>query len=742
MKQSLGSLAEGTIVPMLEHGSRVNYIVAKHNYQSGLNGTGHTMLVRAALLDQKYAWEKPGHSYRLPQYAKYEEESQLPDVLERYYQSAFDELTLACCKPVTILYSASGVVTSAKKHRFFVPSEGDFHECTYQDGDVLSNAVQNVLLNALGSRKTWMLRTTSYTYDTKYDPETNSQVKDGDDYGVIYIAQTYINTSYPRPGIYPTDSTGLGNTAEGVLPCIVMDDRSGVGEDGVLRGNREPELQSYYLGTGQVYTKHKDFRVPYMVHDADGDEMLVTELLDGKTVLRSYTPKDGEINYVSMGSALLPEGESGIDHTLTIRVTDGAASAEKEYLFRMTYELGYVVYIGRIAGNSDRSGYYWTERHVLHNAADESAPIVLEPEVTLEKNDPGSFVFTVPADNPYYGKLGLKNTVISVEEDGNELFTGYITQMNKAFDLGVEVTCEGELGYLQDRDCIVEDKAYTVRELMALALIPDSQYGSRFAEEGKSFNLGTVTVEKPESERETKESKSITDCWSLLSSNLAGSYGGYLRLRKNIKMENGVRVYRRYLDYMNDIPDRTEQVIQFGVNLLDLSYYSKSNTIVNSVIVMGYETKGWWFWAKTNPITVMVQNEESIKQFGLCQRIITVDGTSSSRDSLRKKGLEELQKYNYEQATRSITINAADLVDTGVDTDRLEFLKKTRVISEAHGVKDWILCTREVIPLDAPEEKEFCFGDTANMTALQAAAFGTAGRAWQAIQTTIKYMNG
>ena len=737
MKQSLGSLAEGTIVPMLEHGSRVNYIVAKHNYQSSLNGTGHTMLIRAALLDQKYAWEKPENGSQLPQDTNYEEESQLPDVLERYYQGAFDELTLACCKPLTILYSIAGnVKASTKKHPFFIPSKGDFQEWTHQDGDKLNDYVQNVLVNTLGSDRSWMLRTTSYTYDTKYDPETGSQVKDGEDYGIFYIARTRGNK------IYPTDSTGSGGREEGVLPFIVMDDKAGIGEDGVLRGNREPEVQSYYLGEVQVYTKHKDFRVPYAVHDPDGDEMLVTELLDGENVLRSYTPRDGEINYVSMSSALLPEGESGIDHTLTVRVTDGAASTEKKYLFRTSHKMGYVVYIGRIKGTSDRSGYYWTERHVLHNAADESAPIVLEPEVTLEKNDPGSFVFTVPADNPYYGKLGLKNTVVSVEEDGNELFMGYITQMNKTFDLGIEVTCEGELGYLQDRDCIVEDKAYTVQELTALALTPDSQYGGRFAQEGKAFNLGTVTVEKPESDRETKESKSITDCWSLLISNLVGRYGGYLRLRKVIKMENGVRVYRRYLDYMSDIPDRTEQVIQFGVNLLDLSYYSKSNTIVNSVIVMGYETKAYWFWTKTNPITVMVQNDASIKQFGLCQRIITVDGTGSSRDSLQKKGLEELQKYNYEQATRSITINAADLVDTGVDTDRLEFLKKTRVISEAHGVKDWILCTREVIPLDAPEEKEFCFGDTANMTALQAAAFGTAGKAWQAIQTTIKYMNG
>lgn len=58
MKTSLGDLAEGTIVPMLERGSKVNYIVAKHNYQSDVNGGGHTMLIRAGVLGS-YKWETP-----------------------------------------------------------------------------------------------------------------------------------------------------------------------------------------------------------------------------------------------------------------------------------------------------------------------------------------------------------------------------------------------------------------------------------------------------------------------------------------------------------------------------------------------------------------------------------------------------------------------------------------------------------------------------------------------------------
>ena len=490
MKTSLGDLAEGTIVPMLERGSKVNYIVAKHNYQSDVNGGGHTMLIRAGVLGS-YKWENSNSSsHELPEYAKYDTDSQIPDVLESYYQSAFDELTLAACKPVRIKYSPNGsTVTSTKSHRFFILSRGDLASWSYSDGDLLNATVVNALVSSVGNNVSLLLRSTTYDYDTKLDPDSNTYVQDGDKYGAVYIAAIRNNR------LYDTSRKNHGHEAAYVLPCIVLYDTAGVGEDGILRGNHIPEISSYYFGTEQVHTKHNDFRVAYSVHDEDGDEMTVTELLDGKTVLRTYTPVDGETNNtVWVGSALLPLGEYGVDHKLTVRVTDGAATAEKHYLFRMTYKQGYAVYIGKIAGNADRTGYYWTERHALHDASDETLPIVLEPELTLEKNSFGSFVFTVPAINPYYDKLALKTTVISVEEDGVEIFMGYVTELNKNFDLDIEVTCEGELGYLQDRDCIIENRAYATEELVRLAVTPDGDYGTNFATEGKCYRYGSINM--------------------------------------------------------------------------------------------------------------------------------------------------------------------------------------------------------------------------------------------------------
>lgn len=49
----LGDIAEGQLVKLLENGTAVEFYVAKHDYESALNGTGRTLLVRKDCYDQR-----------------------------------------------------------------------------------------------------------------------------------------------------------------------------------------------------------------------------------------------------------------------------------------------------------------------------------------------------------------------------------------------------------------------------------------------------------------------------------------------------------------------------------------------------------------------------------------------------------------------------------------------------------------------------------------------------------------
>lgn len=52
----LGDYAEGDIVYLNESGSPVEFYVAKHDYESALNGYGRTLLVRKDIYSKNYPW--------------------------------------------------------------------------------------------------------------------------------------------------------------------------------------------------------------------------------------------------------------------------------------------------------------------------------------------------------------------------------------------------------------------------------------------------------------------------------------------------------------------------------------------------------------------------------------------------------------------------------------------------------------------------------------------------------------
>ena len=54
----LGDIAEGSIVKLNENSSPVEFYVAKHDYESGLNGAGRTLVVRKDCYDTR-AWHSP-----------------------------------------------------------------------------------------------------------------------------------------------------------------------------------------------------------------------------------------------------------------------------------------------------------------------------------------------------------------------------------------------------------------------------------------------------------------------------------------------------------------------------------------------------------------------------------------------------------------------------------------------------------------------------------------------------------
>ena len=134
---------------------------------------------------------------------------------------------------------------------------------------------------------------------------------------------------------------------------------------------------------------------------------------------------------------------------------------------------------------------------------------------------------------------------------------------------------------------------------------------------------------------------------------------------------------------------------------------------------MGYRTSGFWVWKKTKTLTATANDYDAQKFYGLITRVIVIEGTSSTTETLLKSAQKELAKNL--RYLDGMTISAVDLKDAGVDTERLKFMKNADIISEPHGVHTSLTCTKLVEPLDKPDEKKFTFGiDFSSISDLQA----------------------
>lgn len=225
----------------------------------------------------------------------------------------------------------------------------------------------------------------------------------------------------------------------------------------------------------------------------------------------------------------------------------------------------------------------------------------------------------------------------------------------------------------------------------------------------------------------------------ILQSELTDKYGGYLMVRHGTDADGHPR---RYLDYLQKITEKNPQTIAFGVNMLDLDSYTKAEDICTRVVAFGTATStGWLFTKIETVITASSEDLKAQKIYGLSTKVIKVDGSYNTQQSLQNAADEELAKSV--RYLNGMTVKAADLKDAGIDIDRLDLGKQTHIFSAAHGVDTWLLCSKLVEPLDAPDKKEFTFGtEFSSISDLQALSARKAEDAYDLSRSIKGYLSG
>ena len=118
---------------------------------------------------------------------------------------------------------------------------------------------------------------------------------------------------------------------------------------------------------------------------------------------------------------------------------------------------------------------------------------LISPTLTREFGKAGSLEFTIPLGNVAHSALQKLITVVSVEQDGKEIWQGRVMNHEQDFLLRQKVYCEGELAYLNDTDVPpYTAKDVTIRQFLDFLCKNHTSLTDSY----KSFLIGKVTVEE------------------------------------------------------------------------------------------------------------------------------------------------------------------------------------------------------------------------------------------------------
>ncbi len=326
----------------------------------------------------------------------------------------------------------------------------------------------------------------------------------------------------------------------------------------------------------------------------------------------------------------------------------------------------------------------------------------LNPKLILEDNGAGSLTITIPPTNTGYSTITRLTTDISVQKDGEELWSGRVLQEDKDFYNNRVLYCEGELAFFNDStQPPAEYTGLTVRAyLEKLLAVHNAKVPAN-----RRFTLGAVTVrDNSFPAYRTNYEKTI----EILNA-LVEAYGGHLRVRK----ADGVR----YLDYLADYPDTCSQVIQFGSNLIDFTRKWDSTEFASVIVPLGGRLEespiealdAYLTVESVNQGSMYVQSETAVAAYGWIEKTVTWDDVTDPAVLLEKAKsyLADLQFDNME-----LELSALDLHYLDVNCEAVKLLDEIRVISRPHGLDRLFPVTKLEIPLDSPEQTQFKLGDS------------------------------
>lgn len=356
----------------------------------------------------------------------------------------------------------------------------------------------------------------------------------------------------------------------------------------------------------------------------------------------------------------------------------------------------------------------YADDELIYDATSEDFKIG-KGEVTREVDKSGSFVFSVYPDHPFYDKFVKLKTVIKVTKFEKIIFRGRILNDVTDYHNNKVLTCEGELGFLQDS--IVRPFTFT-GTLEAFFKKCIEQHNNQVQEDFKKFKVGKVTVIDPNN-NVSRYSDVYQTTFESMTERLTGStLGGHFYITHGDDGKEDIPT----LNYLADFETIAEQIIEFGENLKDYTKTIKAENIATAIIPLGatVETetasdteesgeKPKLTIASVNGGVDYVYSKEAVELYGWIFK--TVDFSEITDPNTLKKNAEE---YLNDAINQSITLelNAIDLHLLDRSIVSYNVCDYVRVLSAPHKLDALLLCNKQTFNLLNPGNDSIILGQT------------------------------
>lgn len=308
--------------------------------------------------------------------------------------------------------------------------------------------------------------------------------------------------------------------------------------------------------------------------------------------------------------------------------------------------------------------------YVLHDSNLEQFTLI-NPVLTVELNKSGEFTFQIANNHVYYDKIINKKSCIEIYQDGEWLWSGRPIKVSTALKLVKTVVCEGELSFLHDSNQrMAEYHDISVSNYFTTLI---SKHNA-MVDESKQFTVGNVTVTDPNDS--LYRFSNYEDTFDTIHDKLIDRLGGYILTRH----VDGVR----YIDYVESYPYITNQIIEIGSNIIDLSLEESSADTISALIPLGKkiteiseespqeESTGeerLTIESVNNGLDYIV-NDDAVSRIGMVFGTVTFDDVTDPYNLLAK-GSEELTDRIYNTLVISLNIFDRSFIDKSMSAFKL-----------------------------------------------------------------------